>query len=71
MKQVSSQVQAGFFRRKEAARFLNISERHLATLVSLRKIPCIRLGHRCVLFDPIRIHEALARFEEREIGGQL
>lgn len=70
MKQVNSQVNAGYFRRKEAAKFLNMSERHLATLVSRRIIPCIRLGHRCVLFDPARVREALARFEEREIGGQ-
>jgi hypothetical protein len=59
----------GYFRRKEAAKFLSISERHLATLVSRRVIPCIRLGHRCVLFDPVRIYEALSRFEEREIGS--
>ena len=57
-----------YLRRREAAAFLNISERHLAELVRRRVIPVVRLGHRCCLFDPVRIRQALERFEQREIG---
>lgn len=58
----------GYLRRKEAAEFLGISERHLATLVRRRIVPCIRLGHRCVLFEPEKIRRALLKYEEVEIG---
>lgn len=69
MSQSSPQTSSAYLRRKGAAKFLNVSERHLADLVSRHIVPCIRLGHRCVLFDPARIREALSRFEQREIGG--
>lgn len=60
-----------FMRRKQMARYLGVSERHLSDLVARRIIPCLRLGHRTVLFDPAKVERALERFEQREIGREV
>lgn len=60
---------AGLLRRKGMAREISLSERHLSELVKRRVIPCIRLGHRCVLFDPIKVRQALGRYEQAELGS--
>jgi hypothetical protein len=44
--------------------------RQLRTLVAARKIPCLKLGHRTMLFDPEKVDQALARFEIKEIGAK-
>lgn len=70
MKATASQRnESAYLRRDQAAKYLGVSERHLAALVQRRVIPVIRLGRRCCLFDTSRIREALARYEERELGA--
>jgi excisionase family DNA binding protein len=59
-----------YLRRKQMAKHLSVSERHLSDLVSRRIIPCIKLGHRTVLFDPTKVEQALNRFEQREMGRE-
>jgi len=48
-----------------------IPVRTLRTLVSSRKIPFLKLGHRTLLFDPEKVDRALQRFEVREVGSRL
>ena len=37
--------------------------RQLRSLVQARKIPYLKIGHRTLLFDPVKVEKALARFE--------
>ncbi|MHA3774789.1 hypothetical protein ACXR0O_24980 [Verrucomicrobiota bacterium sgz303538] len=46
------------------------STRMISQLVSRRKIPVIRLGHRTVRFHLPSVLAALARLEIKEIGRQ-
>jgi excisionase family DNA binding protein len=45
-----------------------IPVRTLRTLVSSRKIPFFKLGHRTLLFNPEKVDKALERFEVQEVG---
>lgn len=44
------------------------STRMIDELVRKRKIPVIRLGHRTVRFDLVKVEAALERLELREVG---
>jgi hypothetical protein len=46
-----------------------IPVRTLRTLVTTRKIPYLKLGHRLLFFDPQKVDKALQRFEVREVGS--
>jgi len=46
----------------QAAAFLNISCGTLFHWVSRKKIPCIRLGSRCLRFDPEEVRKWAAAF---------
>ena len=37
--------------------------RQLRSFVHGRKIPYLRVGHRTLLFDPVKVEKALQRFE--------
>jgi hypothetical protein len=37
--------------------------RQIRTLVAGRKIPYLKVGHRSLLFDPVKVEKALAAFE--------
>ncbi len=51
----------------EVAQRLNITRRGVECLVAGKKIPVIRLSHRCVRFDWARVKAAIDRFEIREV----
>ena len=51
----------GLLSRKEMARYLNISERKLSTMMTNREIPFIKLG-RSVRFNLFEVLDALERF---------
>jgi len=42
--------------------------RQLRTLVQQGKIPCFRVGYRSLLFDVLKVEQALARFEVPAVG---
>jgi excisionase family DNA binding protein len=54
--------------KKELSRRLGCSPRLVDDLVRRRKIPCIKLGYRTVRFHWLRVQEALAKFEVKEVG---
>ena len=37
--------------------------RQLRTFIAEKKIPYFKLGHRTLLFDPVKVEKALQRFE--------
>ena len=47
-----------------------IPVRTLRTLVSCRKIPFLKLGHRMLFFDPDKVDKALERFEVQAVGSR-
>jgi hypothetical protein len=44
--------------------------RQLRTFVAARKIPCLKLGHRTMLFDIEKVEKALERFEVPAISAK-
>ena len=60
--------------KRELVTIIGLSEhytipvRTLRTLVSSRKIPYLKLGHRTLLFDVQKVDKALERFEVQEVG---
>ena len=61
------------------AKLLNIFElaeekgrpvRQIRGWVEEKKIPFLKLGHRTLLFDPVKVEKALARFEIKEIDAK-
>jgi len=49
------------------ARKLHVSKRFVQDLVKAKAIPVIRLGRRCVRFDPDAVLTAVKRFEVKEV----
>ena len=49
------------------ARKLRVSKRFVQELVKAKAIPVIRLGRRCVRFDPNAVITAVKRFEVKEV----
>jgi hypothetical protein len=45
------------------SRQLGVAERTLRDWTFKRKVPSLRIGHRTVLFDPVRVRAALIKFE--------
>ncbi len=39
----------------DVARRLGITRRHVSTLVAEGRIPVVRIGNRCVRFDPVDV----------------
>jgi len=54
-------------RYKEMARQLGVSERTLKDMVKRRVIPYIKI-RRLVLFDPVKVEAALAKYERQPAG---
>jgi excisionase family DNA binding protein len=52
----------------EVAKRLRLKRRGVEGLVAQRKIPVIRISHRCVRFDWQKVSAAIDRFEIREAG---
>lgn len=49
------------------AKRLGVSKRFVQDLVKAKAIPVIRLGRRCVRFDPDAVLVAVKRFEVKEV----
>jgi len=45
-----------------------LPERTIRSMVQSRKIPCLKLGHRTLRFDPSRVRQALQKFEVKAVG---
>jgi hypothetical protein len=45
-----------------------IPARTLRTLFHQKKIPGLRLGHRTVIFDPVKVQAALDKFEVKAVA---
>ena len=52
----------------ELAKRLNLTRRGVEGLVAQRKIPVIRISHRCVRFDWQKVSAAIEKFEIGEVG---
>ncbi|HEY7338929.1 MAG TPA: helix-turn-helix domain-containing protein [Bryobacteraceae bacterium] len=52
---------------KGVAKRLGVSKRFVQSLVKSKAIPVIRLGRRCVRFDPDAVLVAVKRFEVKEV----
>jgi hypothetical protein len=54
---------------RELSKASNVPERTLRTLVKNGVLPCIRAGHRTILFSPSKIEKALAQRTVKELVG--
>lgn len=52
----------------ELAAALHVGRRTIGAWTAARRIPCLRLGKRCVRYDLARVREALARYEQMAVG---
>ncbi len=52
----------------QLAKILGLKRRGVECLVAKRKIPVIRISHRCVRFHPRKVMQALERYEVQEVG---
>jgi len=53
--------------KRQLAERLGLTVRGIECLVASRKIPALRISHRCVRFDADKVFAALARFEQRAV----
>lgn len=53
---------------QELSAEINLPVRTIRTLLQKRRVPCIKLGHRTMRFNPAKVMAALDRFEVREFG---
>jgi excisionase family DNA binding protein len=52
----------------QLAEITGIPVRELRTLVAKRVLPCVRLGHRTLKFQPEKVKRALEKREVKEIA---
>lgn len=52
----------------DLAKALNVSRRTIGNFTKARRIPCLRLGRRCVRYDLAKVREALARYEQEAVN---
>lgn len=52
----------------DAAHYLQVSERYLATMRKRRLVPCIRLGRRCVRYAVRDLDAAMMKFRRASLG---
>lgn len=65
---VNSEMRPGYLRREDAARFLGVSLRTLATWQEERRIPFAKLSHRVCLFKIADLERAIDRLTVRAAG---
>ena len=53
----------------QAARYLGLSRRHLATLTARGRLPYVRIGPRCHLFKRSELDAFLERFTVKARGA--
>ena len=47
---------------------LNVTGRYILKLAEEKKIPCLRLGRKCVRFDPLAVAEAMQRLHDSNVA---
>lgn len=52
----------------ELAKALKVSRRTIGNFTKSRRIPCLRLGRRCVRYDLAKVREALAKYEQQAVN---
>lgn len=52
----------------ELAEALKVSRRTIGNFTKSRRIPCLRLGRRCVRYDLAKVREALVKYEQQAVG---
>ena len=52
---------------EQLAEKLQIGRRTIGAWTAARRIPCLRLGKRCVRYDLARVREALTKFEQEAV----
>jgi len=58
----------GYLRREEAAKYLNVSLRTLATWQRRRLVPFAKVSHRVCLFKVADLDRAIGRLTVRAVG---
>ena len=61
-------MQTALLTKQQLAERLGISINGLDGLVRKRKIPALKISHRCVRFDWPKVQSALAKFEQKEVA---
>ena len=65
------QITPQYLRRKQAAVYLGVSERTLATWMKTHTIPFSRVSRGVVLFKVSELEEAIRRYRVRAHGEEL
>ena len=64
---IQKQFQIGeLLNRSQIAKFIKVSERSVSLMMTSRRIPYFKLG-KAVRFDPVRVREALNKYEVLEV----
>lgn len=58
---------AGLITKRELASLVRMSTRGIELLVRRRAIPAVKIGRRCIRFDPAAVLRALDRLTVREV----
>jgi excisionase family DNA binding protein len=66
---VTMDIQPGFLRREDAARFLGVSLRTLAEWQSEHRIPYAKMSHRVCLFKVADLEKCIDRLTVKAAGG--
>ena len=51
----------------ELAKTLHVGRRTIGAWTAARRIPCFRLGRRCVRYEEHKVRAALAKFEQEAV----
>lgn len=63
-----AEMQPGYLRREQAAKYCGISSRHLTTLTARGIFPCTRIGRKLTLYARADLDAAIARLRTGAIG---
>lgn len=58
---------ARYLTKEEVAQRLGLKRRGIEAMMARRVLPFIRLSHRCVRFDWVKVQEAIGKFEIRSV----
>lgn len=68
---LSPNDQPALLKQAQLARALNVSSRCLDNWKRSKKIPCVKVGKRCVRFSLSAVLRALAKYEVAELGRRV
>lgn len=63
----SARSTSGYMRKKDAAKYMGVSERQLTVFMRRGTIPYAKLSHRVCLFKPLEIDRAILRMRAGSI----